>query len=262
MPNPPAFQFYAAEYLADEKVSLMSLEEEGAYWRAVAYCWREGSIPADSERLSRLLKGASNQTLTVVRNCFNQMATDASRLIHPRLEMEREKQRIWREKSSAAGKASGKARRKKKLSTEPMFRNGSTKPEPNTNSSSLSLSSSSNTPKSPTGVENDISPEMVAQGVMQELGIGGSGLLRLLTDICKRKLQDTPPDKLRDDLVSSWVAYKKAIPRLLWCYSSPEKFFAGDLWPDSTLWPWKEGHAAPKPATSRRYANANAEVTA
>jgi putative transposase len=47
-PNPkgkdPAFQFYAADWLADEAVSVMGLEEEGAYIRALCYCWREGSI--------------------------------------------------------------------------------------------------------------------------------------------------------------------------------------------------------------------------
>ena len=143
MPGSPAFQFYAADYLADENVSVMTLEEEGAYWRAIAYCWREGSIPADDGRLSRLLKGATNQTLTVVRNCFNQMATDPTRLIHPRLEIERKKQAEWRSKSSEAGKKSGKSRRDKKFSTEPTFNSGSTKPEPNANQTGTLLLQSS-----------------------------------------------------------------------------------------------------------------------
>lgn len=145
MSNPPAFQFYAAEYLADENVTVMSLEEEGAYWRAVAYCWREGSIPDDDERLSRLLKGASTTILRVVRKCFNQSATTPGRLVHPRLDKERIKQAEWRAKSAAGGRVSGKARRTKKLRTEPPFVNASTtvQPpyEPNTNSSSSSSSS-------------------------------------------------------------------------------------------------------------------------
>jgi uncharacterized protein YdaU (DUF1376 family) len=102
----PSFQFYAAEYLADENVALMTLEEEGAYIRAIAYCWREGSIPADYELLSRLLKGASTNILRVVTKCFNQHPTEAGRLVHGRLEKEREKQRLWREKSSKGGKIS------------------------------------------------------------------------------------------------------------------------------------------------------------
>jgi len=59
-PNPkgkaPAFQFYAADWLADEAVSVMSLEEEGAYIRALCYCWREGSIPADEDNCLACLR--------------------------------------------------------------------------------------------------------------------------------------------------------------------------------------------------------------
>lgn len=139
----PAFQFYAAEYLADELVCLMSLEEEGAYIRALAFCWREGSIPADPEKLGRLLKNCSNQIATSVQQCFNKMPSDGSRLIHPRLEAERKKQQQWREKSSKAGEASGKARRVKKLDAEPTWNQRPTKVEPNMNTSFAFASSSS-----------------------------------------------------------------------------------------------------------------------
>lgn len=111
----PAFQFYAAEYLADEDVALMSLEEEGAYIRALAYCWREGSIPSDDAKLARLLKGASTTVLRVVTERFNQHPTELGRLVHPRLDKEREKQKIWREKSSEGGKKSANTRRINKL---------------------------------------------------------------------------------------------------------------------------------------------------
>lgn len=134
----PAYQFYPAEYLADENVAVMTLEEEGAYNRAMAYCWREGSIPADNERLARLLKGASNQVLTVVRECFKQSATDPTRLIHLRLEKEREKQAQWRAKSSEGGRASGISRRANGLADEPNAKGGSDLVEPNANSLSLS----------------------------------------------------------------------------------------------------------------------------
>ena len=145
MPKSPAFQFYAADWLADENVELMTLEEEGAYIRALSYCWREGSLPADKEKLSRLLKGCSMQTLTTVQGCFVVGSNDGSRLVHPRLEIERQKQAKWRDKSAAAGRTSGKVRREKKLHAEPTFVNGSTNLEPtyepNANSSSSSSSS-------------------------------------------------------------------------------------------------------------------------
>lgn len=127
MKKPPAFQFYAADYLADENVALMSLEEEGAYIRAMAYCWREGSIPADPARLSPLLKGARMEVVRVVKGCFKQSPTDASRLIHPRLDFEREKQREWREKSRLGGKKSGESRRMNGLRGEPPLNGASTR---------------------------------------------------------------------------------------------------------------------------------------
>jgi len=96
----PAFQFYAADWLADQSVSMMTLEEEGAYIRAMCYCWREGSIPADDDKLSRLLKGASISVLDTVRNCF-EISSVPSRLIHTRLETEREKQKEFAESQRA-----------------------------------------------------------------------------------------------------------------------------------------------------------------
>lgn len=107
----PAFQFYAAEYLADEKVQLMSLEEEGCYIRLMAFCWREGSIPCDHEKLSRLCKGASFTLLAVVMECFQTCDDNPDRLIHKRLEAERRKQAEWREKSSAGGKKGAESRK-------------------------------------------------------------------------------------------------------------------------------------------------------
>lgn len=106
MKAPPAFQFYAADYLADEQVQLMSLEEEGVYIRLLAYCWREGSIPADPAKLSAMCKGASATLITVVKGCFNQHPERADRMVHLRLEVERQKQARWREKSAEGGKKS------------------------------------------------------------------------------------------------------------------------------------------------------------
>lgn len=113
MSNSPAFQFYPAEYLADENVQVMTLEEEGAYTRAMAYCWREGSIPADPEILARLIgKGCSTTVARVVQLLFKGYSSDKSRLLHLRLEEEREKQASWREKCSFGGKQGAKIKRK------------------------------------------------------------------------------------------------------------------------------------------------------
>jgi len=112
----PAFQFYAAEWLADENVRLMTLEETGAYIDALAICWREGSIPACPEMLARLIgKGCSTDVATVVQRVFNiRCASECSsveRLKHKRLEIEREKQRARSEQQAAAGKRSAEIKR-------------------------------------------------------------------------------------------------------------------------------------------------------
>jgi hypothetical protein len=113
----PAFQFYAADYIADLTVQLMSLEEEGCLIRLLAYCWREGNIPSDPELLKRLCKGTIPSK--AVTGCFNHPSKNPSYLLHPQLEAERLKQAIWRHKSAIGGKASaGKRKHKKNISPE------------------------------------------------------------------------------------------------------------------------------------------------
>lgn len=88
----------------------MSLEEEGCYIRLLSFCWLQGSIPADDATLSRLCKGASTTVVQLVKGCFIQHPEDASKLIHSRLEKERQKQADWRRKSSEGGKKSAARR--------------------------------------------------------------------------------------------------------------------------------------------------------
>src|ERR1043165_3174469 len=151
MAKVPAFQFYAADYLADEHVQLMTLEEEGAYIRALAYCWREGSIPADPEALSRLLKGGSTTVVRVVQARFKQHPEFADRMVHPRLEEERQKQKKWRDKSAEGGKQSAAKRQKRKADSRvvqpPLQPNLDGVVEPKGNSSSSFSSSSSDQKK-------------------------------------------------------------------------------------------------------------------
>lgn len=114
--NAPAFQFYSADWLSDENVRLMTLEQTGAYIDALAICWREGSIPSCPEKLARLIgKGCSTEVATSVQRLFNIRSTDecsgVERLKHKRLEIEREKQRVRSEQTSKAGKKSAATKR-------------------------------------------------------------------------------------------------------------------------------------------------------
>lgn len=108
----PAYQWYPKDILASSRVGEMTAEEECWYRRALDYCWINESIPADAERLARLIgKGATKGGVRVVLQMFVPSASDPARLVSQRQELEREKQREWREKSAAGGRASAGKRK-------------------------------------------------------------------------------------------------------------------------------------------------------
>lgn len=141
MGKSPAFQFYPQDYLSSARVAEMTLEEEGVYIRLLCYCWTTGSIPADPQRCAKLAgKGCSIETATAVQRAFNVRSTDVERMVHDRLEKERESQKIRREQASKAGKKSAESRSKqaKNPAKTPRFNGRSTDVQQNINPSSSS----------------------------------------------------------------------------------------------------------------------------
>lgn len=111
----PAFQFYPRDFLSDPNVMAMDNAAIGAYVKLMCTCWLQGSIPADPEYLADVVGAtpkAFERMWSKLERCFEQNG-NTDRLVHPRLEKEREKQAEWREKKAAAGRASGKARKRK-----------------------------------------------------------------------------------------------------------------------------------------------------
>lgn len=109
----PYFPFYAADYLSDENVMLMSLAGEGAYIRLLCFSWREGSIPNDIKLLARLCRIdslAMTELWAELEPCFKQHPDDPTRLVHPRLEKERERFCSYHKERSEAGKRGAKSR--------------------------------------------------------------------------------------------------------------------------------------------------------
>lgn len=109
----PSFQWYPKDYLADENVVLMSLEEQGAYVRLMCFCWLEGSIPCELPKLARLcgVSPADMERLwTGVENCFVRVG---DRMTHPRLDTERKKQDAYKEAKKKAGRKGAKAKHDK-----------------------------------------------------------------------------------------------------------------------------------------------------
>src|SRR5687768_14115762 len=50
----PAFQFYPKDFLSDENVRVMSMQERGVYITLLSICWIHGTLPASVERLAKL----------------------------------------------------------------------------------------------------------------------------------------------------------------------------------------------------------------
>ena len=105
----PAFQWYPKDALSSIRLSMLSLAEEGAYRRALDFCWLHGSIPADPNLLIRLIgKGC---TLKMAKAIIPMFEEQDGKLYHERLEQERTKQKTFREKQAENGKRGGRPKK-------------------------------------------------------------------------------------------------------------------------------------------------------
>ena len=110
----PAYQWYPKDILGSSRVAEMTLEEEGAYRRALDYCWLNGSLPDDEKRIAAIIgKNCTVEIASRVKAMF-MPGIDPNRLTHERLEVERAKQKKWKDKSSEGGKKSWETRQKSK----------------------------------------------------------------------------------------------------------------------------------------------------
>jgi uncharacterized protein YdaU (DUF1376 family) len=140
----PAYQRYPNDYLSDPNVQAMTLEQEGAYNRLMDYCWKQGSIPTDPKKLLSMCKNIDvvrmREIWKAIRHCFRPHPELSGRVVHPRLDREREKQAEWSQKSRLGGLRSAAARRQKSKGRK-RVNHPSTSGEPPLNSSSSSSSS-------------------------------------------------------------------------------------------------------------------------
>src|SRR5262245_19119427 len=108
----PSFQFYPRDFLADPHVMGMTLAERGAYITLLCLCWTERTLPADSKALARLLKVPHPVFqrmwhMNSLARCFKKRG---NLLTQPRLDIERAKQREYRELQAIRGRAGGVAK--------------------------------------------------------------------------------------------------------------------------------------------------------
>jgi hypothetical protein len=143
----PAFQFYPAEFLADENVSLTNNQEIGCYIKLLCFCWREGTIPNDVSKIARLCgepEEVMAQLWLAISKCFDEAENAPQRLVNPRLDIERDKQQKHKKERSESGKKgamsrwysdnnSAKVQPMAKPIAEPMAKHGSSTSSSNNN---------------------------------------------------------------------------------------------------------------------------------
>jgi len=91
MKSSPAFQFYPDDFIGGTVG--MTAAEVGAYIRLLCFAWGNGFIPSDSCALKRVAG------ITVSESVLSKF-TDGK---NPRMEEERNKQAVWRDKSRIGG---------------------------------------------------------------------------------------------------------------------------------------------------------------
>lgn len=100
-----SIQWYPKDILSSARVAMMDLKEEGAYRRALDFCWLNGFIPSNPKEISKLIgKGCTVKIAEVIKTMFYENPQDATQLFHERLEKERIKQQEYSKKQSEAGR--------------------------------------------------------------------------------------------------------------------------------------------------------------
>jgi hypothetical protein len=118
----PAFQHYPKDILSDINYQMMNWPERGMYRHLIDICWLETFIPADIGSIARLLQVdvcVIEDVWKMIGKCFEVHCSDCSKLVHPRLELERKKQADHRANSAMGGSRSAHKRKsQKKLSNQ------------------------------------------------------------------------------------------------------------------------------------------------
>jgi len=114
MAKPPAFQFYAKDWVMSTRT--IPAEARGIHIDLLCFAWEEEGLPADLEGLHTFV-GLSKRKFKALWDAHlaHRWESDGNgKLVNPRIEEERRKQKEWRKKSAKGGRASAKARGKQK----------------------------------------------------------------------------------------------------------------------------------------------------
>jgi uncharacterized protein YdaU (DUF1376 family) len=106
--SPPAFQFYAADFISDDTVALMTNEQVGAYVLLLCYSWqRPDGLPAAMSSLARLCRCTESRFSKKIWPSMSGkwQKNELGHFFNPRLERVRQEQVDYRAHQSRAGRA-------------------------------------------------------------------------------------------------------------------------------------------------------------
>lgn len=104
MTKPPAFQFYASDWVMGTRT--LTPEQRGVFIDLLAFAWDQGGLPENVTELAGYL-GVSPAKLRKIWAALEPKwsLNGDGRWHNERQEIERAKQRAWREKSAKGGRA-------------------------------------------------------------------------------------------------------------------------------------------------------------
>lgn len=154
MNKSPAFQFYPKDFLMDDKVAVMNLDQIGAYVLLLCYQWQNDGIPIAELELKQMCKNPENwdEIWGKVGRCFYE---NKGKLFNKRLQIEKKKQKEWKKMKKEAGKKGAEIRWSKPNRNNNI--NGTPNAEPLANDSPP-FSSSIPSPKEDIKISSNIYP--------------------------------------------------------------------------------------------------------
>lgn len=124
----PAFSFYPKDYMSDENVLLMSLEQRGAYVDLLCHAWLHGSIPSETPALALICRTTPARMARLwpgIKPCWKEAGP--GRLVNGRQERERAGQQARRAQAEEKGK---KGAAKRWLDHSPSYAPAKAQPMP------------------------------------------------------------------------------------------------------------------------------------
>lgn len=112
MSSAPSFQFYPSDFLGSGIVQSAEADEIGAYIILLSLDWNEVGFSYDEKKLARACRMSTRRFRVVWANLSHKFPERNGRRYNPRLDLQREEQARWREKSRRGGIASAAQRSK------------------------------------------------------------------------------------------------------------------------------------------------------